>query len=226
MVTSNILQRTFLVRFNGYTGTAFTVDIGGRQYILTAKHVIEGINPIGTLEISHENIWENCQINDVWYSPNSDVALISPAVQLSPTYSIKVAKNTEYYISQQVYFLGFPFGWHTDVGQVNNGYPLPFVKSAIISSFINAEEGSATIILDGNNNPGFSGGPIITVSVDNSISVIGVISAYRNNQESILANGVDSGLRYSANTGLIIGIGLNEVIATAEAKNSGAVITS
>jgi hypothetical protein len=44
-VTSNVLMRTFLIQValskeKSEFGTAFTIDVDGRQYIITAKHVV------------------------------------------------------------------------------------------------------------------------------------------------------------------------------------------
>ena len=41
-VTSNVLRRTLLIQASE-TGTAFTIDIDGRQYIITAKHIVKGL---------------------------------------------------------------------------------------------------------------------------------------------------------------------------------------
>ena len=43
MVPSNALQRTLYIRRSDSVGTAFTVDRNGRQYIVTARHVVDDI---------------------------------------------------------------------------------------------------------------------------------------------------------------------------------------
>jgi hypothetical protein len=35
---------------------------------------------------------------------------------------------------QDVFFLGFPYGWSAEVKDLNRGFPLPFVKKAIVSN--------------------------------------------------------------------------------------------
>ena len=60
---------------------------------------------------------------------------------------------------QDVYFLGFPYGLHGDMSALSNDLPFPFVKKGIISLFHN--DGVNRIYLDGHNNPGFSGGPVV-----------------------------------------------------------------
>jgi len=58
MVSTNILQRTFCIKYNEKIGTCFTIDDNGKQYIVTAKHLVEGIADSGTILIFHENQWK------------------------------------------------------------------------------------------------------------------------------------------------------------------------
>lgn len=226
MITSNILQRIFFVRVGNSTGTAFTVDISHRQYLVTAKHVVEGVTNGHKPEVFHENIWKPLDNVRVWFPDgDNDLALIPLRKQLSPSAPITVARGEGYGLSQQCYFLGFPFGLKMDSGTLNNGYPLPFVKSAIVSSFIVSGEVGDVIFLDGINNPGFSGGPVVTVDSNHHCSVIGVISGYRAASEPVLINGQDSGLTYSANTGLIAAYGMTEILEEACKSMDGAHIT-
>ncbi len=41
MTIANILNRTFHMSYGGSTGTCFTVDVDGRQYLVTARHVVQ-----------------------------------------------------------------------------------------------------------------------------------------------------------------------------------------
>jgi hypothetical protein len=61
---------------------------------------------------------------------------------------------------QDVFFAGFPFGLFTGGANINDLYPVAFVKKGIMSASAN-EKGATTIYIDGHNNPGFSGGPIV-----------------------------------------------------------------
>ena len=56
-VTANILQRTFRIRYRGGTGTCFTIDVGGKRYLITAKHVVDVIQDNETVDISHNRDW-------------------------------------------------------------------------------------------------------------------------------------------------------------------------
>lgn len=225
MVPTNILERIFHVAHNGSVGAAFTIDISDRQYIVTAKHVVEGLQSNGALTVMYGGQWLAVDIGDVWFSPTgADIALICPRQQLSPAHPLIVGSAASFYLSQQIYFLGFPYGLRLDLGKASNNYPLPFVKTGIISSFTAADPGGQIIYCDGHNNPGFSGGPIVTVGSDRQVQVIGVISGFRHNDDPIMLNGVATGLTYRANTGLVIGYGLGEVVEQASSTANGAPI--
>lgn len=226
MITSNILRRTFYIRYEENTGTAFTIEVDGLQYIITAKHLLDNADSHDYIYVFHDSMWKKHLLKNKWLSPTADVALLSPVSELSPRFPVGLGNNTSYYLSEQIYFLGFPYGLKAEMGEANNDFPLPFVKTGIISSIEIIQKGSSVIFCDGINNPGFSGGPIVTVSKDQTIKIIGIISGYKHNEDHILINGKDSGLRYKANTGLIVGHGINEIIEEAHKRKDGAKLTS
>ena len=225
MVPSNILQRTFYIGHGQSTGTAFTIDVGGRQYLVTARHVVEGISANSVIRVMHKGSWRDVAFGEVWYSPTgADLALLSIKQALSPTHPLTVSDGKGFFLSQQIYFLGFPFGLRMEAGVVNNDFPIPFVKTGIISNFSTMQPGSQLIYCDGHNNPGFSGGPIVTVSSSNEVAAIAVVSGYRFNDDHVLLNGQNTGLTYRANTGLVIGYGLGEVLARIAVAPTGALL--
>lgn len=225
MVPSNILQRTFYIAQNQSSGTAFTIDVSGRQYLVTARHVVEGISANSKINVMHKGAWCDLEFGEVWYPPTgADIALLSIKRQLSPTYPLVVSEGKGFFLSQQIYFLGFPFGLRMEAGVVNNDFPIPFVKTGIIANFSTMQPGSQLIYCDGHNNPGFSGGPIVTVSANKEVAVIAVVSGYHENDDEVLLNGKSTGLTYSTNTGLVIGYGLGEVLARIAASPTGAPI--
>lgn len=225
MVPTNILQRTFHIEHNGSTGAAFTVEVADLQYIVTAAHVVKGLRPNSKLSVMHRGQWLTIDIGEVWVSPTgADIALVSPKKQLSPVHAILVGGASSFFLSQQIYFLGFPYGLRLDLGPANNDFPVPFVKTGIVSGFTSVGSGSQLIFCDGHNNPGFSGGPIITVGRDSQVHVIAVTSGYRHNDDPVLLNGKESGLTYRANTGLVIGYGLKEIVEHATYSRSGATV--
>lgn len=226
MVPNNILQRTFNISHNGSSGTAFTIDVDGRQYLVTARHVVDGLTPGSSVTVLRNKAWQPLEISGVWYSPTgADIALLSLKRQLSPALRITLGDSVRFFLSQNIYFLGFPYGLHMDGALINDDYPVAFVKSGIVASFSQVSGGSQIIYCDGHNNPGFSGGPIVTISEKQEIAVIAVVSAYRYSADPILLNGADTGLTYRSNTGLVIGYNIHEAYLRAKALGNGALIT-
>jgi hypothetical protein len=56
MVSSNVLQRVFQIKHD-MLGTAFTIDVDGRQYVITARHLVSKIGDAGEIQIRREAEW-------------------------------------------------------------------------------------------------------------------------------------------------------------------------
>lgn len=204
MITINVIQRIFQIRYNNATGTCFSIDHNNRQYIVTAKHVIDGLQTGSTIEIFHDNDWRSLIVNLVGHHTTQDVSVFA-LNQFIAAHSMQASSNQLAY-SQDVYFLGFPFGLQ-DVNNapLNRQFPIPLVKKAIVSAIIN-DAGGNYMLLDGHNNPGFSGGPVVFKrGAENTFNVAGIISGYRVNHEPILVNNnPQNDIIHRANTGIII----------------------
>jgi hypothetical protein len=55
LVTNNVLQRVFLIKYKKSIGSSFTLDVDGKQYLITAKHILKGIQTKDQIEIFHNN---------------------------------------------------------------------------------------------------------------------------------------------------------------------------
>ena len=125
-----------------------------------------------------------------------DITVMAPAISFGHAHDLEVA-TARMTLSENVCFLGYPFNITADDKGINAGFPVPFVKKAIVSAF----EGKM-LYLDGHNNPGFSGGPV--VRAEKPDQVIGVISGYRFENESVFVNDGEGTPYYiKANTGII-----------------------
>ena len=211
MITSNVINRVFHIKYDDGTGTAFTIDVNERQYLITAKHVIEGF-PNKPLEIYHEGQWKNIDCNLVGHGQgNIDVSVLAPSLQLSPNYNLPATSGNIVY-GQTVFFLGFPYGLKSDLGkELMSDFPLPIVKSGVMSSIM-VDNDEKTIWLDGHNNPGFSGGPIVFLpnAQGKEFNVAGIVSAYPTYPEPVVdSNGKETGLYTKNNPGIIIGYNIS-----------------
>lgn len=212
MITTNVLQRTFRIRYKESCGTCFTIDFEGRQYLVTARHVIEGFPIADDVDIFFEKDWHKVPARLVGNASGEiDITVLTLDFQLSPTFPLP-ASTGGIVFGQNVYFLGYPYDLFTDVGLLNRNFPLPFIKGAVLSSLSTDENGVECLFLDGHNNPGFSGGPVVFTPPDkiNDFRVAAVISAYRVDHHPIyqvdqqLAKLLSTNLLYRYNTGIVI----------------------
>lgn len=196
-VTNRILQRTFRIRCGHETGTCFTVDVAKRRYLVTARHIAGAINHSTDIEIAHEGIWKRLSVQLVGHGDGeTDISVLAPQQLFGGSAPLSLPAPMT--LAEDVYFLGFPFGMSIEMGHLNLNFPLPFVKKAILSAFFTDK---GLVLLDGHNNPGFSGGPVVDSSGD---QVIGVISGYRRQRRAVLDSGENEGpYTYDMNTGII-----------------------
>ena len=176
MVTANVLHRTFPLRWHHSYGTAFTIDYKEKQYLITARHVVEGIRTGDSIEIFHGESWKLLQIRLVGLGEGSaDVAVLESPIRLSPPLALP-ASSKGLVLAQQVYFLGYPFGWDGGHEDINRGFPLAIVKSGFVSAMPRGR-----FIIDAHVNEGFSGGPLLFVpprNPANRLRVVGIIVGY------------------------------------------------
>ena len=159
MITNNVIQRTFRIGCGIKSGTAFAIDRGGKQYLVTALHVVRGITSGDKIAIFHDKQWKNTPVDVVGLGRNDvDVAVLSCPIRLAPPHPME-ASGAGLIYGQSIYFLGFPFGWDGGAENINREFPVPFVKAGIVSAVI---PGNPTrIYIDGHGNKGFSGGPVL-----------------------------------------------------------------
>ncbi|HCE42846.1 MAG TPA: hypothetical protein DET40_04810 [Lentisphaeria bacterium] len=202
-VTSNMLMRVFAIQNGSNHATAFAIDVDNRQYLVTAKHAMPGTTDTAQIKIFHEEKWKDISVK-VMRSDEADIAVLCPPVQIAP--ALPVLLKGDHYLGQDVFFLGFPYMLHTNLTVPDNrGFVIPFVKKGALSAWF--KEGNSrypTIFVDGINNPGFSGAPIVVMNPKREAIIIGIISGYRQSQDPVTNRGIDTGLISLANSGIIV----------------------
>ena len=215
-ITANILQRTFHLCFDKYQGTCFTIDCDNRQYIVTARHIVESITDSATIQIKHEKKWKDCPVNLVGHGEGEiDISVLAAPIQISHAHCLPPTTDGLTF-GQDVYFLGFPvldpsYDWVSEIGELNDNYPMPLIKKAIISY---AEPDTSRFLLDGHNNHGFSGGPVVFSEVGTpyaQLSVAAVVSAYLYTQEEVYLEN-DSPRELTYNSGIMEAHGIKHAI--------------
>lgn len=215
MVPSNILTRVFCLKIGDQQGTGFTIEVDGRQYLITARHLVSKAPSRGTIEILRDSQWLKIDYQTILVEPTTvDIAVLALPIQISNLLPIELGFKSSY-LSQAVFFVGFPYGLSVDGRAINGGFPIPLVKHGIIASLgFNHDP----FLVDGINNPGFSGGPVVRAEVGSSPIILGVISAYRAEQATVYAENVKTGLTVGLNTGLLVAYPI-ELALDAIAKN-------
>jgi S1-C subfamily serine protease len=221
MITTNVIHRVFRVRYGTAEGTAFSIDVDDREYLVTAKHVVSSISESDLLDVFSNGRWINMRVSLVGHAQaETDISVLARDRRLTPPGLPLEPSRDGLTYGQDVYFLGFPYGFVGSYVLGENGYPLPFVKRATLSLF-----DGLTLFLDGQNNPGFSGGPVIfSKPFQNRFSVAGVISAFRAVTEPVYRDRNKTDLTYTYNTGIIVAHSIDSVLPIARAHPIGALV--
>lgn len=161
MITINIINRTYFISVNNDTGSAFTIEHKDKQYIISAKHVFESLELKNgseiMIQIFHDEIWKNLKCKAHLHdNPEIDIIVLKTDQLLFNKFPVTIGHN-DLNLARDVYFLGFPYGMFTpDLdGQVNQKFPIPFIKKGIFSAFLRKYD-IITYYIDAHNNTGFS----------------------------------------------------------------------
>jgi hypothetical protein len=214
MIVSQCYERTLkLVVPNGH-GTAFTITRHGRQWLITAQHIVEGF-PSTSLSVVVRGVPVVVTLTPIPLGkPGVDIAVFHLDHAITPELDLRPTSEGLVY-SQDVYFLGYPY----DLGIRSGGVTvLPFVKKAIISASESLADGSMVWYLDGINNVGFSGGPVVFNRQGSSDwHVVAVVHGYR--FEDIPVKGAPGSV--PMNTGIIVSYDIRHAVDAIDAYVSG-----
>lgn len=202
-VPLEILGRVFYLKNGTTTGTGFLVDYKNKEYLLTARHVVAGLATHDPkLQFYRSADWHDIS-GDIIFPANKnvDIAVIDIHQKASLGSSPELTSETPT-IGGQVYFIGYPYGLHT---LYSNGEYLPLVKVGVFSGLDNSDPAEVVYYIDGFNNPGFSGGPVVYIdNTTHAWRIVGVVQGYRpeNIKTKVKGKEVDTGLL--VNSGILI----------------------
>jgi hypothetical protein len=190
-VTNSVLFRTFMVKSDKDGGTIFSIDVDEREYWITAKHILTGANhpPYGTVEakivtlsilsqVGERENWIPETFNVIDPGKDVDIVVLAPQKALLDEKIIQSAKvgSANVTFGGECEFAGYPFGssW-TAKFEKDEMVRMPFIKRCTISGQITSPE--RVWVLDGINNEGFSGGPVV-FGTGPSQQIIAVVSGF------------------------------------------------
>ena len=231
MITANVIQRTFHIRYGNLTGTAFAMDHEGRQYLVTARHILKGLSAGESVAIRRGGEWQGVSVDIVGVSSEEvDTIVLSLPLQIAPKYLLK-ASSAGMIFGRQVYFLGFPFGWDSGAEDINRDFPVPFVKAGVLSAITGTQP--SRIYVDGHNNKGFSGGPLVFVpdgKAQHEFCLAGMVSNYPtpigepivdDRGEPILGEGGKPAAYFRENPGFVVAINIKHAIELIDENPTG-----
>lgn len=190
-VTSNVLMRVLEIRVGGttgITGTAFTLDVDGHEYLITAKHVVENLKVKDLIEIGvRTDQWDRIDVTVYRCDGDADIAVLIPPRQLTVNHPLEPISDDQVFVGQDMYFVGFPFGASSFAitafaHRLNGEYLVPIIKKGVYSGKFEEKDKAPVILLDGYNNHGFSGAPIVYRNLNrpNEVTqyIFGVVSGF------------------------------------------------
>ena len=172
-VVRSVKQATVFIRVESgerkASGSGFVVKVDdGTVLIATNHHVagkssaVAGTTKVPTIQV----VFESGTKSERGYSAEivasdaeRDLAVLKATGVKDPPKPITFENPVAPFETMSVYTFGFPFGQELSTGK---GSPAITVGKASVSSLRNADDGElATIQIDGNLNPGNSGGPVV-----------------------------------------------------------------
>ena len=192
------------------TASAYTIEKGDSQYLVSASHVFKSPD-VKELQIFHDGVWKTLPIQVAYNSYKvGDTIVFKLPFDISPRYPVTYGTGG-IYLASWCYFLGFPLGLSMDSGDLNNKFPFPFVKAALISALDGTQHGLNVLFFDGHNNKGFSGGPVVWAPKPGAeYRIIGTVSGYL--AEFPTASGTEEAVDlFEVNAGIIRAYWIKEI---------------
>jgi S1-C subfamily serine protease len=219
-VPSEILGRTHMIKVGDTQGTGFGVEYKGKLYFVTARHVVAGLPATGAvLEVMKAGSWKQVHTIKTFFpaSPDVDIAVFETDEKIPVPYEILMATGEDgATLGQQVWFLGYPWGLGSHTAK---GIEIPFIKRGTMSAIDGSNPQAPVIYIDGFNNPGFSGGPIVYWDFKaHAYRILGVVQGYKEDTAKMMVNGHLADTRLLVNSGILLGYNIKHVIEAIEGK--------
>lgn len=221
-VTSNVFLRVFRIQSGDHAGTAFTVEVDGQQYVITARHNLA--KPEANVDIGlflTDGAWHSFRARAIYPENNSvDIVALDVGQKVTVEWSFEPTPD-DIVLGQQVYFVGYPWGLGSRGGTPGGVAEFPFLKSGILSAIDSQQKDSIIFFVDGQNNPGFSGGPIVfRHAKSGAFRVAAVVKGYRNEgfpvlKEKDLQNPnarAYEDLWTRGNSGIVVGYSIQHIV--------------
>jgi S1-C subfamily serine protease len=216
-VAFGLIRKTFYLKAGKSTGTAFVIEHKGKQYLVTAKHVVAGLpRTKAHIQIFRTGDWKDFVVTV--NSPKNDVVDIAVLAINEKLISDEDAGFGELTTESvlfggEVYFLGYPYGLHTLFGAEY----IPFIKKGVLSAIDSTDPTASVVYIDGFNNEGFSGGPVVFFDAQKKTwKIIGVVQGYLPEAAKMQIKKEMVDTRTLVNSGILVAYNIKHVLETLE----------
>ena len=172
----------FCIRGEGGVGTAFAFNHGSTTFFLTAAHVLGGAALGSFVYLKRPSDWLRCELSEVRPHPSGcDASMFSiKGLEVEVDHHFTHRDDPKLHLGDELKFTGFPHGLENTAASPL-GFSTPLVRTAFFSGVVvDKVSGASLLILDGLNNPGYSGGPVWSSGAEASRPhLLGLISGYR-----------------------------------------------
>lgn len=206
-ITSNILFNVFLLQSDTSQGSGFLVQRNGQEFVVTAKHLFrKNISNGDSVSIIIQDSKHRRRFKSriyLHYDSTVDVAVLKLPIKIGQVTPFQTSGGID--LGQDVYFLGYPNFSNTQFNTfIDSAGFLPLIKKGIFSGAIKINR-YHLFFIDGQNNAGFSGGPVINYDYESKgMKLFGIISGYFNENKFIRDKGkIDPEKSFSENSGIM-----------------------
>jgi S1-C subfamily serine protease len=179
MLQGRHLIPTIKINHASRIGTAVLLRSQGYGYIVTARHLVEGLRAAERILVRRGDGWRPVEVQDVRYGDDNridDIAVLSvPEVAHAQAVDDDLVMMA-LTVGQAVAYCGFPLSLE-GVAPDGHDWPMALVKGGIYSGSVRMQE-RMVHLFDAVNNVGFSGGPIFAQDVDGTPKLVAIVSGY------------------------------------------------
>lgn len=171
-----------------------------------------------TIKSSQKGEWVDLHVLKILFPPSdkADIAVLKTGQDVVTPFKVAiVGENEGVTFGQPVWFLGYPFleALHTRT----SNFEFPFIKKGILSAINSTDEHAVVMYIDGFNNKGFSGGPILFCGFgSHEYRILAVVSSYRNATAEANINGQKVDTNILVNSGILVSYWIRHAIEAIE----------
>lgn len=176
------VQRCFQICFNSNYATTFLHSSDGKIVFVTVAHAVEGAQSGDNFLLRQDQGWATFEVKHIEVDNVNDIAIYT--LRDFIVSNLWQEPEVMMMLAHPLVYLGFPHRLHSDY-PAQNEFVTPLAKTAHFSGNTKIN-GASLMILDGLNNPGFSGSPVFHKQYKNDkpeVGLVGMIHGFRYEQE-------------------------------------------